>query len=66
MVLFVNTILFLLATKVRQRGNAAKIYISDLRFGDPSIWFLSVRYTDMSIRMLQVSVMENLEGTALS
>lgn len=38
MVLFVNTILFLLATKLRQRGSAAKVFISNLRFGDLSIW----------------------------
>lgn len=38
MVVVVNTILFLLATKLRQRESAAKIFISNLRFGDPSIW----------------------------
>lgn len=45
---------------------AAKIFISSLRFGILPSGLLRVRYTDMSIRVLQISMMEDLEGTALS
>lgn len=65
-VMCMNTILFLLKTKLRWKESAAKIFISNLRFGILPSGLLRVRYTDMSIRVLQISMMEDLEGTALS
>lgn len=65
-VMCANTIPFLLVTKLRWRGSAAKIFISNLRFGILPSGLLSVRYTDRSIGVLQISMVENLEGTALS
>jgi len=61
-----NTIPLLLVTRLRWRGSASKIFISNLRFGILPSGLLSVRYTDMSIGALQINVMEDVECTALS
>lgn len=61
-VMCANTIPFLLATKLRWRGSAAKIFISNLRFGILPSGLLSVRYTDMSIGALRISLVEDFGG----
>lgn len=66
MVVCANTIPFLLATKLKRRGSAAKIFMSNLKSGIPPSGSLNMGYTDMSIRVLRISVLEDLEGTVLS